>query len=269
MNPMTGTREVYPNAPVALVTIEARHTTAAPLTAKQEAEIKTLIAEAFPLPQPIGNPTIVLPFGLATSAQGAQKPPPRFTNRDRTTAATFGPQAVVVETTKHDNFAALKRLLSLVADARQRVAPVDGLERLGLRYIDEIRVPDPDPVDWSQWVNSALLGPAGVAAPLGLIMAEHQAVARFQKSENQGLTIAYGPRQGYAVAPAPLVRSALPPPTAFFLLDVDSYWMPTEIVPEFDPGHILALCEELHEPVNALFEKLITERLRTEVLRHA
>jgi uncharacterized protein (TIGR04255 family) len=100
-------------------------------------------------------------------------------------------------------------------------------------------------------------------------MAEHQAVARFQKSENQGLAIAYGPRQGYTVAPAPLVRSPLPPPSTFFLLDVDSYWTPTETVPGFGSGRIVTLCEELHDPVNALFEELITERLRTEVLRHA
>jgi uncharacterized protein (TIGR04255 family) len=199
----------------------------------------------------------------------AQTAPPRFTNRTRTAAVTFGPQAIVVETTQHESFAALSRLLGVVVAARQTVAPVDGLERLGLRYIDEIRVPESDPVDWTQWVNAALLGPAALAAPLGMDMMEHQAIARFALTEGRGLTIAYGPRQGYAVAPEPLVRSPLPAPSAFFLLDIDSSWTATSGIPEFDPEHILALCEELHGPVNAFFELLITERLREEVLRHA
>ena len=267
MTIMTGTREVYASAPAALVAIEVRHTASAALTAEEEAQIKALIAEAFPLSQPL-QPTFVLSLGLPGPGQTVQQASPRFTNRERTTAVTFSPQVILLETTKHETFSALNELLAVAVGARREVAPVDGLERLGIRYIDEIRVPDPEPIDWSKWVSGSLLGLADVAVGLGLTLTDHQGLDRFQISENQSLTVAYGPRRGHAVADAPLVRT-LPPAGPFFLLDVDSSWTATGTVPEFDPSRISALCEELHEPVNALFEALITEHLREEVLRHA
>ena len=207
---MTRSREIYPHAPAALVAVEARHTAAAPLTPEQEQAVKILIADDFPLAQPI--PTISFSFGPGSGASSvAQTAPPRFTNRTRTAAVTFGPQAVVVETTQHDSFAALSTLLGVVVTARQTVAPVDGLERLGLRYIDEIRVPEAEPVDWTQWVNAALLGPAALAAPFGLALVEHQAIARFSLTEGRGLPIAPGAPHAHAVAPP--LRVASPPPS--------------------------------------------------------
>jgi uncharacterized protein (TIGR04255 family) len=263
---MTGNREVYPNAPVALVAVEARHTAAPPFTPEQEAELKALIGADFPIAQPV--PTLTLNFGVAPTPQALTQPP-RFTNRERTVAVTFGPQAVVIETTHHDHFGRLSDLVSLVVGARQKAAPVDGLERLGIRYVDEIRVPsDPATIDWSEWVEPSLLGPIGVGTRLGFQPGEHQGVATFQLGDDRGLNVRYGPRVGYAVQSGPLVRT-MPPPSPFFLLDIDSFWTATDGIPEFDPSRIVALCIELHAPVNALFEALITERLREEVLRHA
>jgi len=250
---------------VALVAVEARHTAAATFTPEQEAELKALIGGEFPIAQPV--PTFTLNFGAVSPAALAQ--PPRFTNRERTVAVTFGPQALVIEATHHDHFGPLSSLVSLVVSARQKVAPVDGLERLGIRYVDEIRVPaTTDTIDWSQWVEPSLLGPVEVGTRLGFQPGEHQGLANFQLGADRGLTVRYGPRVGYAVQSGPLVRN-MPPPSPFFLLDIDSFWTATDEIPEFDPSRIVALCNELHAPVNALFENLITERLREEVLRHA
>jgi uncharacterized protein (TIGR04255 family) len=263
---MSGSREVYPNAPVALVAVEARHTTAPPFRPEQEAEIKALIGAEFPIAQPVQ--TLTLNFGVSASPAIAQ--PPRFTNRERTVAVTFGQQSVVIEATHHDHFGRLSELVSLVVSARQKVAPVDGLERLGIRYVDEIRVPseDTEPIDWSEWVEPSLLGPIDLGAQLGFQPGEHQGLATFQLGTDRGLNVRYGTQVGYAVQSGALVRS-MPPPSRFFLLDIDSFWAANEGIPEFDPSRIVALCDELHAPVNALFESLITERLREEVLRHA
>jgi uncharacterized protein (TIGR04255 family) len=262
-------REIYPNAPVALVAVEARHTAAPAFTPEQESELKALLASEFPLSQPV--PTLSFNFGTMGAAAPASPvvAPPRFTNRDRTTAVTFGPQAVTIETTHHEHFGYLSELVVLASSARQKVAPVDGIERLGIRYIDEIRVPSDDTVvDWSQWVESSLLGPVDVGARLGLPMVEHQSLTSFQLAPNKGLNVRYGPRVGYAVQPGLLVRPT-PSVAAFFLLDIDSFWTAIEEIPEFDPDRILVLCTELHDSISSLFENLITERLREEVLRHA
>jgi uncharacterized protein (TIGR04255 family) len=83
------------------------------------------------------------------------------------------------------------------------------------------------------------------------------------------LIVRYGPREGFAVAPGGPLQRTTPPPGAFFLLDIDSFWLPTGDVPEFTVDMIVELCVDLHKPVSGLFERLITERLREEVLRRA
>ncbi len=66
----------------------------------------------------------------------------------------------------------------------------------------------------------------------------------------------------------PELRRPLPPPGPLFKLDIDSYWQSDDEVPEFEKKGILAKTDELHEPVRGVFENLITDRLREEVLRH-
>ncbi|MFC2725538.1 MAG: TIGR04255 family protein, partial [Bifidobacterium dentium] len=64
----------------------------------------------------------------------------------------------------------------------------------------------------------------------------------------------------------PQLRRPLPSPGPLFKLDIDSYWQPDDI-PVFDPNRILAIADKLHDPVRSMFEGLITNRLRNEVLR--
>lgn len=264
---MTGSREIYPNASVALVAVEARHTLAPPLTPDQEGRLKELVASEFPLHQPVQMLTINL--GLNQQQPPTTANQPRFTNRSRTVAATFTQQAVVIETTEHEHFERLVDLVALSIAARQEVSPVDGMERLGLRYLDEIRVPpDGDEIDWSQWVEKSLLGPIEVADKVGFPAGQHQGSVGYQFDPNRALTLRYGVRSGHAVQSAALVRK-MPPPSPFFLLDIDSFWIATGVIPEFNRDRIISFCHELHDPVNDLFEALITERLRNEVLRHA
>ena len=261
--------EIYPNAPVVLVALEVRHPTADPLTPSESRAIKKLLSDQLPIERPGQQMNVQIVPGSPNPAVMTTEHFPRFTNRETTLSVSIRKEAVVIEASDYPGWEDFRALALRALDARMQIAPIVGVERVGLRYIDEIRVPEAEPVDWTQWVNAALLGPAALAAPLGMAMVEHQAIARFALTEGRGLTVAYGPRQGYAVAPEPLVRSPLPAPSAFFLLDIDSSWTATSGIPEFDPEHILALSEELHDPVNALFELLITERLREEVLRHA
>jgi uncharacterized protein (TIGR04255 family) len=135
------------------VAIEARYPDVAPLSEGEQGEMKRLLAAYFPLPQPIQMRTITATTGGPPTI--TEQAVPRFAARDQTTAVTVGPQAIVVETTKHQTFEHLAELLRIAVDARQRVAPVDGLLRLGLRYVDEIRVPDlcAGPAGWREWVH--------------------------------------------------------------------------------------------------------------------
>lgn len=260
--------EVYPSAPVVLVALEARHPDAAPLTPGEQSEIKRLLASTFPLPQPAQNRTITQTNGGPPTV--IDEVIPRFATRDQTTAVTYGTQAIAIESTRHQSFEHLSGLVRLVVETRQSVAPVEGLLRLGLRYINEIRVPDAhdDPARWGQWVAPGLMGPVPEATELGLMAEQWQGVTVFDRGDGRQVLLRYGPREGFAVGPGGPLQRATPPPGDFFLLDIDSFWMPTGDVPEFLPDVIETLCLDLHEPVSGLFEALITERLRTEVLRH-
>ena len=261
-------REIYPHAPVVLVTVEARHPEAPLLSPGEQSEMKRLVASSFALPQPLQNMRLKATAGAPASME--QEFVPRFATRDQTTAVMFGAQAVVVETTRHQTFERILELVRISIDARQKVAPVDGLMRLGLRYINEIRVPDVchGAIGWAEWVNGSLLGAVTVGEPLGLTAEQSQGATVFNRGSGLQVAVQYGTRQGFAVMPGGPLQRPTPPPGPFFLIDIDSFWSATDEVPEFNTEAILALCSDLHEPVSRLFESLITDKLREEVLRN-
>jgi uncharacterized protein (TIGR04255 family) len=119
------------------------------------------------------------------------------------------------------------------------------------------------------WVHSSLLGPAPLGQELGLAAVEWQAIMGFTPHPEREVVLRYGPREGFAVSPGGGLKRSTPPPGPFFMVDIDSFWTPGEGTPEFDVKMLLDTCDELHAPVRGLFESLITDRLREEVLCRA
>ena len=178
-------------------------------------------------------------------------------------------EAIVIETTRYVRWEDLRALVADVLDARNQVGDVDGVERVGLRYVDEIRVPGAPADEWAPWVDVTLLGPGPVGEELGLAPALWQGTSAFAPGPQRTVVLRYGPRDGYAVDPGGDIKRSMPTPGPFFLMDIDSFWIPSEGTPEFDTKALLATCDELHAPVRTLFERLITDRLREEVFRRA
>lgn len=262
------TREIYPNAPVVLVAVEARHPEVPALSQGEQSELKRLLEKHFPLPQPVRTMNFAGALGGAPTV--IDQVVPRFAARDQTTAVTFGTQSVTVETTSHKSFETLSQLVGIAVEARQQVAKVDGLLRLGLRYVDEIRVPDLDggASDWSAWVDPSLLALSSVGADLGLRTQGWEGATVFDRGEGRQVIVRYGPREGFALAPGGPLQRPTPAPGPFFLLDIDSFWASAGEVPEFTSTLVCARSADLHEPVWQLFERLISDRLKSEVLRN-
>lgn len=258
-------REVYPNAPVVLVALEVRHAAADPMGAEAITRVKKVLSDVTPLhePQTISGITIT-PAGPPTqTVETAQ----RFSSRDRSTAVTFRSGAFMVETTRYGRYEDLREVIGLALLARESAGAIDGVLRIGLRYIDEVRVPGDDGLlGWAEWVDQSLLGPALLASQHNLIAAQWQGLAVFDGAAGAQLALRYGPGEGYAVDPGGELRRPAPAPGPFFLVDIDSFWVP-DPVPDFDVTAMLQRCDDLHGPVRALFERLITARLREEVLR--
>jgi uncharacterized protein (TIGR04255 family) len=78
----------------------------------------------------------------------------------------------------------------------------------------------------------------------------------------------FGAAEGYAVNPeGPLRIRRVSNPGPYFLLDVDSFWANDEDLLDFSTETLMEKCDHLHRPIRAIFESVITEQLRDEVLR--
>lgn len=264
-------REVYPNAPVVLVACEVKFPTTAPMSPSHQRRLKEALSRRFPLVKPVTRQTLTVANGAPPEI--SEETVPRYTTRDRTSAVTIGAESLVVETTKYGRYEDFRDAVELALAAVNEVNRPDGFERVGLRYIDEIRSPEADgqALSWTAWIDGSAIGPAGLSNQLGFPVRDWQGLVRFDPAEDRTMVLRYGPRDGYAVDPRGSLRRAgtIPEPGPYFLLDIDSFWETSGDIPEFEVPALIAMLDLLHAPVRSLFESLITERLREDVLRHA
>jgi uncharacterized protein (TIGR04255 family) len=257
----------HPNAPVALVTMEIRHPATDSLTESSSAELRRLLAEHLPIERQAQD------VAWAMGAGGNPTPTAerfiRYVNRDNTLAASMKTQAVVIEATAYTDFEALVDLMMRVIDARSQVSAIVGVERLGLRYVLEVRVPVgvDGRVEWSNWIAEPLLGPQRVA-PGGLTLTEWQGAAVFREAEpGRSMIVRYGPGVGQALDANYHLRRTMPAQQGpFFLLDIDSFWTPIGSIPEYDRNTVLTTFQDLYEPARTVFQEMLTNRLRDDLL---
>nr|WP_232070659.1 TIGR04255 family protein [Mycobacterium lacus] len=260
--------EVSPNAPVALVTMEIRHPATDSLTESASRELKQLLADRLPIERQAQD----VAWGMAPGGQPAPTADRfvRYVNRDNTLAASLKTQAVVIETTAYSNFDALCDLVMHVVDARAQVSSIVGLERIGLRYILELRVPAgvDGRIEWSNWIDEQLLGPQRLT-PGGLFLTEWQGAAVYREPQpGKSLIVRYGPGVGQALDPNYHLRRVTPAQTGpFFLLDIDSFWAPGGSIPEYNRDALRTTFQDLYGPAQSVFQETITSRLKDELLR--
>lgn len=265
--------EFFPNAPLALVAFEIRYTEQSALLSRPAIDkIKAALAEDLPLRGDLREQEVALRFGAQESPAVQVRITPRFTTRDRTTACQVGGSSLIVETTAYQGFAGFLKLLQRAVQAVADAARPDGITRIGLRYIDEVRVPGiaEPPGNWQGYIDEHLLAPVAqdFVTAAKFIPQIWQGIVQYGTGPDRVLALRYGPAEGYAIPPNGPTRRKNPPGSGlFFLLDSDSYWEPADEVPEFNPDRVVQVCKELHDPTKALFDAVITERLREEVFR--
>ena len=252
--------------------IEIRHSTSGYLTRGDLASLKQALVKLTPLQkeETMTEYQMVLQPNSVPQGTPTTKTNHRFLTRDRQTSITYGPDVIVVETTAYKSWTELKNLTKAAIVARQNTSPIDGVERVGIRFIDEIRVSD-DMFQgtWNGWVADSLLPPD--LSGDGLETLQQQAMVQFGLgAPGETLTLQYGAVNGppVSVASTHLVRAIVPPPGPFFLLDTDAGWTPApgQSVPELEASFVLEMADRLHDPVSRLFEELITDNLIEKVL---
>jgi uncharacterized protein (TIGR04255 family) len=190
----------------------------------------------------------------------------RFLSRTRTSAITLAANLLIVETSKYGSFEVFTDTVRQGLEAVSRLAPIAGFERVGLRYVNEVRVATPpeQPREWKSYIDRRLVSPACLLshpAPTGF-----EGAVIYPHGDGHEVMFRFGARQGRMVNPQGPVRVEDQGDDPFFLLDIDSNWThPPEELPDFDVPQILDLCDRLHEAAQDVFETSITDQLRTEV----
>jgi uncharacterized protein (TIGR04255 family) len=257
-----------PHAPVALVTMEIRHPATDSLTESSRGELKHLLTEQLPIERQAQD------MAWAMGAGGNPTPTAerfvRYVNRDNTLAASMKNQAVVIETTAYTNFQELCDIAMQVVDARSQVSSIVGVERLGVRYVLEVRVPVgvDGRIEWANWIAEPLLGPQNIT-PGGLILTEWQGAAVYREPQpGKSMIVRYGPGIGQALDQNYHLRRTLSvQPGPFFLLDIDSFWTPIGSIPEYNRDAVLTTFQDLYEPARSVFQEMLTTRLKDDLLR--
>lgn len=251
--------EVFPNAPLALVAAEVRYP--AVTEGALSMAIHRLIRDALGSDWVIHNDTTQT-FEVGVDAAGPRtssrsETVGRITSRQRTRIVTARPDNFTVEVVDYEHFADFRGLLERASDAVESVLKPDGISRIGLRYIDEIAVPE-SPPRWSRWLESSLMAPSLTPQ---LTPTEWTGAVQYQVTPDQSLVFRYGPSAGPVVSSAGPLRRARVPDGPIFMLDFDSSWQPSDI-PEFKADRIVAVADRLRSPLRELFDSLITPSLK-------
>jgi uncharacterized protein (TIGR04255 family) len=270
-------REIYPNAPLSLVAAEVRYPFSPKLASLEAAAAVERLGAVFPLVEE-GQPFMQVTVGPAgaeslapTSLMGGRLL--RMFTKGRNAAATITGTNAVVETTTYERFEAFQDMLGEVLTAIEEFGPPVGVERLGLRYIDEIRVPGitEAPGDWHPFVEPALVAATDLVsstlAGAGFQPQIWQGVVQLAGPDDRGIQVRYGAGLGSAVNPNGQLRfPGEPDQRPAFLIDIDSFWAPAEIG-DFSAASFMEVFQQLHEPLREVFERAVSDHLRDEVLR--
>jgi uncharacterized protein (TIGR04255 family) len=259
-------REVYPNAPLALVAVEVRFPdgAAASLSPAVHRAVRDRLGGNWVI-EGGKQQTMEVAFGAAGVAAPNVRSEnvSRITVRDRTQVVTARQDSLTIEATRYGGYEAFRELIHLAFAAVEDLLEPDGMSRLGLRYINEISIPaDDSATDWAQWVHESLLPPStSTLAP-----ATWTGAVQYDIGKQRHLVLRYGPADQPFVAPTGPLRRLRVPKGQIFVLDFDSYWQPEEI-PAFSADSLLQSCDDLRAPVHTLFTELVSDRLVSEVFR--
>jgi len=261
-------REVYSNAPLRLVTAEYRFPLSPVLTG---ADLLILLANTLGATLPVIEPAealLQLNFGRNPAPPSVSGNGYRLLNRDRTTAVTVTSSRLAVETTAYRHWEDFRdEYVSVALRALgEELNALAGLERVGLRFINEIRVPSTSMAeDWQAYINPDLLAAARV--PTSGKLKTVQGALHLQMTDDAELLMRSGILDGHVVDSGPFTLPTPPQDGPFFLIDIDSFWTKSGPLAEWSTTAALEISDKLHAPIDDLFESCITEKLRSTVLR--
>jgi uncharacterized protein (TIGR04255 family) len=212
------------------------------------AEFQEGLREAFP--QSSEEQQVGLSLGPAGIAQAPPARVWRFRNPEETANVAVARDFISLETTAYESWESFAAELELVLRAAQTLG-ISFRERLGLRYVNEMRHPEARaPAAWREYLNAELLGMVG-----GDVLGDDviQALEDIRLREEDG---SVDIRHGY-VGPAQTDNDP------FYVLDLDYY---DEQGREFDVEQTLQQLTSYHQVIHNIFEMSITDAMRDHLV---
>lgn len=256
-------REVFPKAPLALVAAEIRFTDAARLRQQHtKDEIAIALEERFPFAEQLQPLEVNLSFGAPPQIQ--QRTGVVLKNASSTETLTIMSESLTYETTAYTRFDDLLEAVTVACDVLVAAKVQPAMRRVGLRYIDEIRVPESitDVRQWAAWIDRRLIehleiGPDDVPATT------LQSLSTYNLGGGNGLNIRYAALdQGPIVVPQFLKRPAIES-GPFFVLDFDGFheFSGDQAIP-LSSAAIRDDLSAVHIPCGTAFQRSITDQAR-------
>jgi uncharacterized protein (TIGR04255 family) len=251
--------EIYANPPLEVVAFELRIPHSLRLA---DRAAQTVVWEQLRERLPLTQPPSGLQVAIGSPPVQAQAPL-RMLDRGRTCSVLVGAESVVVENTSYRSFedfcAFLREVLAALPGS-----DIAGFTRIGLRYVNEIRVADVTvPADWEGLIDDALLT-TPTPATNAIVIARFGGEVEYSTADQHSIVMRYGTLVGRVVnLEGPLLTRTNTAGPAF-LIDLDSYWEypPDQELPRFSIDAIVETTTRLREPVHQLFEAAITDQLR-------
>lgn len=258
-------REVFPNSPLALVAAEVRFSDAPRLRQSETLDAIAVAVESLvPVHEQVqgavniqvvnGQPQMQVVTGRVMK------------NVDGTAALSIFPDRLSFETTAYAEYTTFKANVVACAQALVGAGVAPAIQRVGLRYLDEIRVPDTKVADarlWSDWVDQRLvdhlqLGPGG--API----ARADGMISYDLGDHKGLNFRFAALSGGAVVvTGNLVRRPFTENVPVFVLDFDGYQDFSGPKATLLSTDVVALTlDAVHGPAGETFQNAITDQAR-------
>lgn len=180
-----------------------------------------------------------------------------FWTEDKTRRIALCGEYLFLEEKRYEGYAPLRELFLDVLDTAAAQYPGMKLKRLGMRYINEIKLPEADAGPglgadfWQKYINPLLLGGLRFAANDGAL-ARHMCSTELNYGTDRA-TIRYGVFNGEY--PKPNRRRE-------FIVDVDTF-----CVAAVDPAAVAAKLDDYHKAACSVFEAAITDALRARMGR--
>jgi uncharacterized protein (TIGR04255 family) len=259
-------REVFSNAPLALVVTEIRFTDSPRLRQQETLDaVAIALEERFPISTPQTNVT----FNVANLSPGAlpqvaQERRIALMNTAKTESVTITPSSFIYETTAYREFDHLRVGVTAVCEALIDANVRPALVRVGLRYVDEVRVPEQiiDVRAWGKWIDASVIRILDIG-PHDVAVRNAQGLVMFDLGDGKGLTFQYQALNQSPVVQPQLLNRQKFEPGPFFVLDFDGFRdFNGEDVVRLDADEVTTVLNDVHGPVGAAFQRAITEDAR-------